>query len=73
MLMVRLEEVPEVPGELQIAGLIHCSRGHIAVLDRPDLDPPVSACDQAIGSQLRRPPRDVVARNPSSRLTAYPE
>jgi len=36
-LVVRLEGVTEAAGKLKNAGLIHSSRGRIAVLDRPGL------------------------------------
>jgi CRP-like cAMP-binding protein len=42
MLGVRREGVTEAAGKLQKAGLIHYSRGHIAVLDRPQLEAQVS-------------------------------
>ena len=44
MLGVRRVGVTEAVGRLQAAGLIHCSRGHIAVLDRPRLEARVCEC-----------------------------
>ena len=44
MLGVRRVGVTEAVGKLQEAGLIHCSRGHIAVLDRPRLEARVCEC-----------------------------
>jgi len=44
LLGVRRESVTEAAGKLQEAGLIHCSRGHIAVLDRPRLEARVCEC-----------------------------
>jgi CRP-like cAMP-binding protein len=44
MLGVRRESVTEAAGELQEAGLIHCRRGHIAVLDRRQLEAQVCEC-----------------------------
>jgi CRP-like cAMP-binding protein len=43
MLGVRRVGVTRAAGKLQRAGLIHASRGHIAVLDRPQLE--VQACE----------------------------
>jgi CRP-like cAMP-binding protein len=44
MLGVRREGVSEAAGKLQQAGLIHCSRGRIAVLDRPRLEARACEC-----------------------------
>jgi CRP-like cAMP-binding protein len=44
MLGVRREGVTEAAGKLQRAGLIKYSRGHIAVLDRPQLEAQVCEC-----------------------------
>jgi biotin operon repressor len=44
MLGVRREAITEAARMLQKAGLIHYSRGHIAVLDRPQLEAQVSEC-----------------------------
>jgi CRP-like cAMP-binding protein len=44
MLGVRREGVTEVAGRLQKAGLIRYSRGHIAVLDRPQLEARACEC-----------------------------
>jgi CRP-like cAMP-binding protein len=44
MLGVRREGVTEAAGKLQAAGLIHYSRGHITVLDRPKLEKRVCEC-----------------------------
>ena len=44
MLGVRRESVTEAAGKLKKAGLIHYSRGHIAVLDRPQLEAHVCEC-----------------------------
>ena len=44
MLGVRREGVTEAAGHLQNAGLIHYRRGHIKVLDRPQLEKRVCEC-----------------------------
>ena len=44
MLGVRREGVTEALGKLHAAGLIHLSRGHIAVLDRPRLEAQACEC-----------------------------
>jgi hypothetical protein len=44
MLGVRRGGVAQAVGELQEAGLIHCRRGQIAVVDRPRLEVRVSEC-----------------------------
>jgi CRP-like cAMP-binding protein len=44
MLGVRREGVTQAAGQLQEAGLIHYSRGHITVLDRPKLEKRVCEC-----------------------------
>ena len=44
MLGVRREGVTEAAGHLQAAGLIHYSRGHIAIIDRPKMEERVCEC-----------------------------
>lgn len=44
MLGVRRESVTAAVGSLQTAGLIHCGRGQITVLDRPGLERRVCEC-----------------------------
>lgn len=44
MLGVRRVGVTQAAGRLREAGLIHCSRGHIAVLDRPRLEARACEC-----------------------------
>ena len=48
MLGVRREGVTEAVGRLQKAGLIHCSRGRIVVLDRPALEAHACGCYAAV-------------------------
>jgi CRP-like cAMP-binding protein len=50
MLGVRRESVTEAAGRLQQAGLIHCSRGRIVALDRPQLKARACEC-YAVGKR----------------------
>ena len=54
MLGVRREGVTEAAGKLQRAGLIHYSRGHITVLDRPGLEARVCECYQVVKKEFER-------------------
>jgi len=54
MLGVRREGVTEAAGKLQRAGLIHYSRGHIAVLDRPRLEARVCECYAVVKREYDR-------------------
>ena len=54
LLGVRRESVTEAAGKLQEAGLIHCSRGHIAVLDRRRLEARVCECYAVVKREYRR-------------------
>ncbi|MBS1212398.1 MAG: Crp/Fnr family transcriptional regulator [Proteobacteria bacterium] len=54
MLGVRREGVTEAAGKLQHAGLIHYSRGHIQVLDRPGLEARVCECYQVVKTEFDR-------------------
>jgi CRP-like cAMP-binding protein len=54
MLGVRRERVTEAAGKLQKAGLIHCSRGHIAVLDRPQLEARACKCYAVVKREYDR-------------------
>ena len=51
---VRREGVTEAAGRLQKAGLIHYSRGHIAVLDRPRLEARGCECYAVIKREYER-------------------
>lgn len=54
MLGVRREGVTEAAGKLQRAGLIEYSRGHIRVLDRPNLEKRVCECYQVVKTEFDR-------------------
>jgi CRP-like cAMP-binding protein len=61
MLGVRREGVTEAAGKLQTAGLIHYSRGHITVLDRPRLEAECCECYQVVKKEFDRLLPNVVA------------
>ena len=61
MLGVRREGVTEAAGKLQRAGVIHYSRGHITVLDRPGLEARVCECYEVVRQEFRRLLPDVIA------------
>jgi len=54
MLGVRREGVTEAAGKLQADGLIHYSRGHITVLDRPKLERRVCECYAVVKKEYER-------------------
>jgi CRP-like cAMP-binding protein len=54
MLGVRREGVTEAAGRLQSAGLIHYSRGHITVINRPRLEARVCECYQVVKTEFDR-------------------
>lgn len=59
MLGVRREGVTEAAGKLQRAGLIHYSRGHIDVLDRPGLEKAVCECYGVVKQEYDRLLNDI--------------
>lgn len=54
MLGVRREGVTEAAGKLQRAQLIHYSRGHITVLNRPELEVRACECYQVVKKEFDR-------------------
>jgi Mn-dependent DtxR family transcriptional regulator len=54
MLGVRRKRVTEAAGKLQKAGLIQCRRGHIGVLDRPELEAEVCDCYAVVKREYDR-------------------
>ncbi|WP_373510244.1 Crp/Fnr family transcriptional regulator [Thiocapsa sp.] len=52
MLGVRREGVTEAAGRLQKARLVEYRRGHIKVLDRPDLEAPVCECYEVVKKEF---------------------
>ena len=54
MLGVRRESVAEAAGKLQDEGLIHYSRGHITVIDRPGLEERVCECYATVKKEYVR-------------------
>ena len=54
MLGVRRESITEAIGKLQRAGLVHCRRGHITVLDRSGLEYHSCECYAVVKKELRR-------------------
>ena len=61
MLGVSRERVTAVAGKLQVARLIHYSRGRIIVLDRPGLEARVCECYNVVRGEFRRLLPDVPA------------
>jgi CRP-like cAMP-binding protein len=73
MLGVRRESVTQVAGQLQAAGLIHCARGHIAVLDRAGLERRSCECHAVVKKEYDRLlPQDLAARPVAPRGWAWP-
>ncbi len=61
MLGVRREGVTEAAGRLQSAGLIHYSRGHIRIVDRPGLEARVCECYEVVRKEFCRLLPDALA------------
>ena len=68
MLGVRREGVTAAAGKLQKAGLIHYSRGHIAVLDRPRLEAQTCECYVVVKREYDRLLRPENTKTPSATL-----
>ena len=64
MLGVRREGVTEAAGNLQRAGLIRYSRGHIDVLDRPGLEKAVCECYRVVKVEFDRLLSDIPRGDP---------
>ena len=64
MLGVRREGVTEAAGNLQRAGLITYSRGHITVLDRPGLEQSVCECYAVVKLEFNRLLTDIPHGDP---------
>ncbi len=64
MLGVRREGVTEAAGNLQRAGLIRYSRGHIEVLDRPGLEKTVCECYAVVKREFDRLLADIPNGDP---------
>src|SRR5512140_1373565 len=64
MLGVRREGVTEAAGNLQRAGLIRYSRGHIDVLDRPGLERAVCECYGVVKAEFDRLLSDIPRGDP---------
>ena len=68
MLGVRREGVTEAAGHLQRAGLIHYTRGHIEVLDRPGLERAVCECYTVVKKEFDRLLSDIPRHHPARPL-----
>lgn len=74
MLGVRRESVTQVVGHLQTAGLIHCARGHISVLDAAGLEQRSCECHAVVKKEYDRLlPQEPAARRDTPRRWIEPE
>jgi CRP-like cAMP-binding protein len=64
MIGVRREGITEAAGNLQRAGLIRYSRGHIEVLDRPKLERKVCECYAVVKKEFDRLLSDIPGGDP---------
>ena len=64
MLGVRREGITEAAGNLQRAGLIRYSRGHITVLDRPRLENEACECYAVVKKEFNRLLSDIPKGDP---------
>ncbi len=67
MLGVRRESVTQAAGRLQAAGLIHCARGRIEVLDRGALERRACECHALVKKEYDRLLRHDHAAQPAAR------
>src|SRR5471030_1167149 len=72
MLGVRREGVTEAAGKLQADGLIHYSRGHITVLDRPKLEKSVCECYAVVKKEFDRLLPNKIPGVPNTTTQAVP-
>src|SRR5471030_591945 len=72
MLGVRREGVTEAAGKLQADGLIHYSRGHITVLDRPKLEKRVCECYAVVKKEFDRLLPNKIPGVPNTTTQAVP-
>jgi hypothetical protein len=73
MLGVRREGVTEAAGRLQAAGLIHCTRGQIELLDHVGLEQRACVCHAVVKNEYDRLlPQDPAARPAARRRWAWP-
>ncbi len=72
VLGVRREGVTEAAGRLQAAGMVHCYRGHLAVLDCRRLEAEACECYRVVKREYDRlpPPENPVGRVARQSLTA---
>jgi len=72
MLGVRREGITEAAGRLQAGGLIHYSRGHITVLDRPGLEARACECYASVKAEQERLYRNTPEVRVKTRARPFP-